>query len=95
MRREVARPSRAESERLASPRLAPQVPAGRGGVSLLLCSSGSSSLGRARPCQGRGSGFEARLPLHTSLFELGHAKDQFEWWPVMDIGDFTAAGREI
>ena len=24
---------------------------------------GSSSLGRARPCQGRGSGFEARLPL--------------------------------
>src|SRR6266478_7342825 len=34
-----------------------------GGVSLHLCPSGSSSLGRARPCQGRGSGFEARLPL--------------------------------
>ena len=26
-----------------------------------------------------------RVVLHTSLFELGHAKDQFEWWPVMDI----------
>src|ERR1035437_9626054 len=39
------------------------MPAGRGTVSLHLCPSGSSSLGRARPCQGRGSGFEARLPL--------------------------------
>jgi hypothetical protein len=25
--------------------------------------SGSSSVGRARPCQGRGRGFESRLPL--------------------------------
>src|SRR5438270_10213423 len=33
-------------------------------VKSILCPSGSSSLGRARPCQGRGSGFEARLPLH-------------------------------
>ena len=32
-----------------------------------LCPSGSSSLGRARPCQGRGSGFEARLPLSLRL----------------------------
>ena len=31
-----------------------------------LCPSGSSSLGRARPCQGRGSGFEARLPLQST-----------------------------
>jgi hypothetical protein len=31
-----------------------------------VCPSGSSSLGRARPCQGRGSGFEARLPLHSN-----------------------------
>ena len=31
--------------------------------------SGSSSLGRARPCQGRGSGFEARLPLQYQLLK--------------------------
>src|SRR5881396_1415673 len=48
-----------------------------GRVKSFLWPSGSSSLGRARPCQGRGSGFEARLPLHhlnsDSLF--GGASD--------------------
>ena len=33
--------------------------------------SGSSSLGRARPCQGRGSGFEARLPLQYQTRKKG------------------------
>ena len=28
--------------------------------------SGSSSVGRARPCQGRGRGFESRLPLRLN-----------------------------
>jgi hypothetical protein len=30
---------------------------------LTLSSSGSSSVGRARPCQGRGRGFKSHLPL--------------------------------
>src|SRR5499427_1049724 len=29
--------------------------------------SGNSSVGRARPCQGRGREFESRFPLHFSL----------------------------
>ena len=32
-------------------------------VGKFLNTSGSSSVGRARPCQGRGRGFESRLPL--------------------------------
>jgi hypothetical protein len=31
---------------------------------LRLCPSGNSSVGRARPCQGRGREFESRFPLH-------------------------------
>ena len=37
---------------------------GQGSSGFLECSlSESSSVGRARPCQGRGRGFESRLPL--------------------------------
>src|SRR6266700_3842897 len=44
-------------------------PVGPGRVKSNLWPSGSSSLGRARPCQGRGSGFEARLPLQYQTRE--------------------------
>ena len=35
---------------------------------------GFSSFGRARPCQGRGGGFEPRNPLHTAPWPSGKAK---------------------
>ena len=41
----------------------------------------SSSVGRARPCQGRGRGFESRLSLNflwsTILLDLDHQKFRF------------------
>ena len=33
--------------------------------------SGNSSVGRARPCQGRGREFESRFPLHKVPSEIG------------------------
>ena len=33
--------------------------------------SGNSSVGRARPCQGRGREFESRFPLHKVPMEVG------------------------
>ncbi len=36
---------------------------------------GSSSVGRARPCQGRGRGFESRLSLERN--DLGERRDYF------------------
>ena len=35
---------------------------------------GFSSFGRARPCQGRGGGFEPRNPLHKAPWPSGKAK---------------------
>ena len=37
----------------------------------LLKTSGNSSVGRARPCQGRGREFESRFPLHKVPSEIG------------------------
>ena len=31
---------------------------------------GNSSVGRARPCQGRGREFESRFPLHKNIFKI-------------------------
>jgi hypothetical protein len=45
--------------------LGPQGP-GRVGRCGGFCLRGSSSVGRARPCQGRGRGFKSRLPLHIN-----------------------------
>ncbi len=33
--------------------------------------SGNSSVGRARPCQGRGREFESRFPLHKVPIKIG------------------------
>ena len=37
----------------------------------LLKAGGNSSVGRARPCQGRGREFESRFPLHKVPSEIG------------------------
>ena len=37
------------------------------GTRIIAGSRGNSSVGRARPCQGRGREFESRFPLHTFL----------------------------
>ena len=43
--------------------------------SLLIFACGNSSVGRARPCQGRGREFESRLPLKSrSLIYFGNAQ---------------------
>ena len=49
--------------------------------------SGSSSVGRARPCQGRGREFESRLPLNSPGLEAG--RDFF----LVVIGIRQFAGR--
>ena len=41
----------------------------------MMCGSrGNSSVGRARPCQGRGREFESRFPLQFSYRNLGHPR---------------------
>ena len=40
-----------------------------GEILYISCLLYTSSFGRARPCQGRGGGFEPRNPLHSAIFE--------------------------
>src|SRR5579864_3963995 len=40
---------------------------------MMVGSRGNSSVGRARPCQGRGREFESRFPLHFSSAKAGAA----------------------
>ena len=47
-----------------NPRVVGSIPTG--GTTFILIRCGFSSFGRARPCQGRGGGFEPRNPLHTA-----------------------------
>src|SRR5262245_54461361 len=41
--------------------------------------SGSSSVGRARPCQGRGREFESRFPLEIENEKCGHTLTLFSF----------------
>src|SRR6478736_8889302 len=54
--------------RSPSPPLAEGCAVWQGPVGLPLGSCGNSSVGRARPCQGRGRGFESRFPLWSGSF---------------------------
>ena len=49
-------------QRTENPRVDGSIPSGS-------TKCGFSSFGRARPCQGRGGGFEPRNPLHSAIFE--------------------------
>ena len=57
--------------------------------------SESSSVGRARPCQGRGRGFESRLPLiekrRIGAFLIG-AEQSLLWDALIKKRPYTASG---
>ena len=50
------------------PRRSPKPPQIKISREIFIC--GNSSVGRARPCQGRGREFESRLPLHSKTKQL-------------------------
>ncbi len=70
--------------------------------------SGSSSVGRARPCQGRGRGFESRLPLSKSKTEdvvisnvfvfythfFGNSPEVAGMVELVDTQDLKSCGRK-
>ena len=43
-----------------------------------ICASGS--VGGARPCQGRGRGFESRLALFKSYNTISYMREWLSWW---------------
>ena len=43
-----------------------------------ICASGS--VGGARPCQGRGRGFESRLALFTRYKTISYMREWLSWW---------------
>ena len=61
--------------------------AAKGGEVKVLHIGGNSSVGRARPCQGRGREFESRFPLnykdaenYLDVFLFFEARRSFAWW---------------
>jgi hypothetical protein len=45
---------------------------------IYICASGS--VGGARPCQGRGRGFESRLALFKSYNTISYMREWLSWW---------------
>ena len=45
---------------------------------IYICASGS--VGGARPCQGRGRGFESRLALFTRYKTISYMREWLSWW---------------
>ena len=45
---------------------------------IYICASGS--VGGARPCQGRGCGFESRLALFKSYNTISYMREWLSWW---------------
>ena len=61
--RHFASVAQSVEQRTENPRVVGSIPTGGTNLSCIQDMCGISSSGRARPCQGRGSGFEPRIPL--------------------------------